>query len=171
MGIIKHMPDNWYYPPVRYCSYLHSLILYEWVPWLSNHTYNGPVAPGITFLDCCKSLVCTKFIMQRPSYNEPWVKLNAQLYFHVLSGVSERRLHLSPFKSVSPNYLIMWPHHSLGPLKWPPSRVPRARGVGGGGRFLLGGMEFPFVESLPGAVSRETWWDSSGQASMLPSCW
>lgn len=38
LGVIKHMLDNWYYPLVRYCSYLHSLKLHEWSPWLSIHT-------------------------------------------------------------------------------------------------------------------------------------
>lgn len=85
------------------------------------------MALGITFLDYCKSLNSNKFIMQSPHYNEPWVKLSTQLYFHMLSEVwvvseieqfGDVRKETSPFRSVSHNYLAMWAHRSRGCLKW-----------------------------------------------------
>ena len=51
------------------------------------HARNGLLALGIAFLDYCKPLISNTFIMQSPHYNEPGVKLSAQLYSNMLSGV------------------------------------------------------------------------------------
>lgn len=67
-GVIKLMHDSWYYLPVRYCLYLNKVELYKWSPCVSKfiHMHNGLVTPGISSLDCCKSLTSSRFITQRP---------------------------------------------------------------------------------------------------------
>lgn len=117
LGVIKLMHKSWYYLPVRYCLYLNKVELHKWSSCVSKfiHTHNGLVTPGISSLDCCKSLTSSRFFTQRPlGQVQNLLSRGSAISGKDLEefGVLEKR----SFRIAFPNSLTMMP--PLTPAVW-----------------------------------------------------